>query len=120
MTTFTRSTTFTTACELGGGVMAPVLPNNLDLLSRPSTYVDWEIRATDGREHEAAVYYDNTAALVVNTLDEEVVWSTAEGPDWQRVGRRRPAVSPAQRELLERLHRHGGRHLPGSADPAAA
>ena len=66
--------------------MAPVLPNDLDLLSRPATYVDWEIRASDGREHEAAVYYDNTAALVVNTLDEEVAWSPAEGPDWQRVG----------------------------------
>jgi len=66
--------------------MTPLLPDNLELLSRPATYIDWEVRSTDGKEHQAAVYFDASAALVVNTLDEAVVWSRAGGEDWKRAG----------------------------------
>jgi hypothetical protein len=55
--------------------MTPLLPRDLDVFSRPVTYITWEVRAVDGRKHTASVYYANSAQLVVNTEDEQVVGS---------------------------------------------
>jgi hypothetical protein len=55
--------------------LTPLLPKNLDVLSRPATYLIWEARAVDGRTHAVSVYYANYPQLVVNTEDEIVVWS---------------------------------------------
>jgi hypothetical protein len=57
---------------------SPLLPNNLDLFSRPVTYLTWKLKATDGKTHDVALYYDNSAELVVNEPDQEVVWSRPE------------------------------------------
>jgi len=63
--------------------MTPLLPTDLDLLSRPATYIEWAIQGSDAKEHQVAVYFDATAALAVNTLDEPVVWSRASGEEWK-------------------------------------
>lgn len=55
--------------------MTPLLPSNLDVFSRPVTYLTWEIRSVDHNEHQVAIYYDNTAEPVVNTVDQPVAWS---------------------------------------------
>ena len=55
--------------------LTPLLPNNLDVLSRPVTYLIWEARAVDGRAHAVSIYYANTAQIAVNTEDEAVTWS---------------------------------------------
>jgi hypothetical protein len=55
--------------------LTPLLPGDLDVYSRPVTYLIWEARAVDGRAHAVSVYYANTAQLVVNTEDQAVVWS---------------------------------------------
>lgn len=57
--------------------LTPDLPQDLDVLARPVTYLAWEARSTDGKRHQVAIYYDNTAELVVNTPDEKVVWGAA-------------------------------------------
>ena len=54
--------------------LTPAIPNDLEVLSRPVTYVIWTIRSTDGREHQVQVYLDASAALAVNTPEEPVVW----------------------------------------------
>jgi glutaminase A-like protein/uncharacterized protein DUF5127/uncharacterized protein DUF4964 len=53
----------------------PLLPRNLEIFSRPVTYLTWSLRSVDGKEHTATIYYDNTAEPVVNTVDQPVVWS---------------------------------------------
>lgn len=53
----------------------PVLPDDLDLVGSPITYLTWEARAVDGKEHEVSLYYDNSAELAVNTADQKVSWS---------------------------------------------
>lgn len=63
--------------------MTPLLPGDLDVLSRPATYIDWQIQSADGKQHQAGVYFDASAALAVNTLDEPVVWSRATGEEWK-------------------------------------
>ncbi|MBE3100449.1 MAG: DUF4965 domain-containing protein [Planctomycetes bacterium] len=55
--------------------MTPALPDDLDLLSRPVTYVLWEVRSADGKEHAVRIYYDQSAEITVNTPEQEVVWS---------------------------------------------
>ncbi len=55
--------------------LTPLLPRDLDVLSRPVTYLIWDVRAVDGRTHAVSVYYANSAQLVVNTEDQAVEWS---------------------------------------------
>jgi hypothetical protein len=55
--------------------LTPLLPGDLDVDSRPVTYLEWQARAVDGRAHAVSVYYANSAQLVVNTDDQPVVWS---------------------------------------------
>ena len=55
--------------------LTPLLPRDLDVYSRPVTYLIWEVRAVDGRTHAVSIYYANSAQLVVNTEDQAVEWS---------------------------------------------
>ena len=55
--------------------MSPLLPGDLEVMSRPVTYLTWDVRSTDGRPHEVALYFDCTAEWAVNTPQDRVVWS---------------------------------------------
>ncbi|NLT75337.1 MAG: DUF5127 domain-containing protein, partial [Planctomycetes bacterium] len=55
--------------------MTPALPEDLDILSRPLTYVIWDVRATDGKEHDVHLYFSSSAELAVNVPEQKVVWS---------------------------------------------
>ncbi len=52
--------------------LTPALPKDLDVLSRPATYLVWRVRATDGRRHEASLYFDAAANLVVDNRTQKV------------------------------------------------
>ncbi len=84
----------------------PSLPNDLDVLSRPLTYVDWRFRAADGKQHTVSVYYDNSAEAVVNEPSQQVVWSKPkiEGLTVMRVGSKdQPVLQKAGDDLAHRL-----------------
>jgi hypothetical protein len=55
--------------------LTPALPDDLDLLSRPLTYVIFEARSTDGRPHQVSLHFDCGAQLAVNTVEQRVTWS---------------------------------------------
>jgi Domain of unknown function (DUF4965)/Domain of unknown function (DUF5127)/Domain of unknown function (DUF1793)/Domain of unknown function (DUF4964) len=55
--------------------MSPLLPDDLDLMSRPVSYLTWEARSVDGRQHQVGLYFDCTAEFAVNTQFEKVIWS---------------------------------------------
>lgn len=55
--------------------LTPDLPHDLNVLSRPVTYLTWTAHSLDGKQHQVAIYYDNTGELVVNTPDETITWS---------------------------------------------
>ncbi|MCY2989699.1 MAG: DUF4965 domain-containing protein [Planctomycetota bacterium] len=57
--------TFTTAA----------LPEDLDILARPVTYVTYDVRAVDGKSHDVAFYLDASAEITVNEPRQQVVWS---------------------------------------------
>ena len=51
----------------------PNLPDDLMVLSRPATYLTWSVKSTDGSDHEVKIYFDATAELCVNVVDQTVV-----------------------------------------------
>jgi hypothetical protein len=68
--------------RVGLAFITPLLPEDLTVFSRPVTYLVWSINATDGKEHEVQVYYDNTAELVVNNPEtEKVTWNVEKFGD---------------------------------------
>jgi len=58
----------------------PALPQDLDVLSRPVTYVSWCVRSTDGRPHTAVVLLDVSPLVAVNAGDEDVTWGRSLVP----------------------------------------
>jgi hypothetical protein len=55
--------------------MTAALPDDLMVYSRPVTYVTWELKATDGKEHEMFVGSRCSAEITVNTHAQEVTCS---------------------------------------------
>jgi hypothetical protein len=55
--------------------MTPVLPSDLDLMSRPVTYLTWTVQSKDGKEHAVALYFDASGELAIDTSAQEVVAS---------------------------------------------
>jgi hypothetical protein len=70
--------------KVGLTFLTPALPDDLEVLSRPLTYIEWTLSSIDGKEHEAAVYFDAASDLVVNT-PEQPVWSARFRVDGQPV-----------------------------------
>ncbi|HEX8984340.1 MAG TPA: DUF4965 domain-containing protein, partial [Bryobacteraceae bacterium] len=78
--------------ELTLTFLTPALPHNIEVLSRPATYVAWDIRKTTARE--AAIYFDAGAALSVDDVRQHVAWGRfqVEGLDVLRAGSERQPV----------------------------
>ena len=61
--------------------LTPTLPEDLDLLSLPLTYLTWEVASLDGKDHGVTIYWDSSAELVVNSPEQMVSWSRVEAGD---------------------------------------
>ena len=61
--------------ELVMTFLSPLLADDLDILSRPVTYLSVQVRSTDGRPHAATFYFDACSEIAVNSADQKVVWS---------------------------------------------
>lgn len=65
----------------GGGISldltftTPALPEDLKLLSRPVTYLTYDFRATDGKEHEVSVFFGAGGEIAANQPDQLLTWS---------------------------------------------
>ena len=74
--------------------LTPALPGDLDVLSRPVSYLTWTVKATDAKPHQIEIYFDAGAEITVNTPDQPVVWSRfrVNGQDVLRVGSQQQSV----------------------------
>jgi hypothetical protein len=80
----------------GGGIeleltfFTPAFPEDLDVLSRPVTYLSWNIHATDGVGHDVDLYLDAEPRIAVSSPDQLVTWgrSRARGLMVLNVGSR--------------------------------
>lgn len=53
----------------------PLLPGDLEILSRPVTYLTWQVESIDGNPHTVEIYFDASSELTVNTNEERVDWA---------------------------------------------
>lgn len=52
--------------------VSPLLPDDLDLLSRPVNYINYEVVSNDGRTHDVQVYFETTPEWAINEPVQEV------------------------------------------------
>ena len=56
----------------------PAFPQDLDLLSRPVTYLTWKAASVDGRGHKVDVLLDVDGRIAVDTDNEAVTWGRSQ------------------------------------------
>jgi hypothetical protein len=59
----------------------PAFPQDLEVLSRPVTYVSWTVRSTDGRPHSVTILLDASPRIAVNSEDQDVTWGRLSTPN---------------------------------------
>jgi len=55
--------------------LTPALPDDLDVLARPLSYLTWGVRSVDGIAHDVSIYASASALLAVNAPEQQVAWS---------------------------------------------
>jgi len=55
--------------------MTAALPHDLEIFSRPLSYLTWDVRSVDGATHEVLLYDSTSSQIVVNNRNEPVEWS---------------------------------------------
>lgn len=58
--------------------VSPLLPDDLNLLSRPVNYVNYQVNSNDGAKHEVQIYFEMTPEWAVNEVSQEVELSKGE------------------------------------------
>jgi hypothetical protein len=54
--------------------MTAALPNDLNALARPLSYLTWSVRSVDGAPHAVSLYDSASAGLAVNRPNQAVEW----------------------------------------------
>lgn len=52
--------------------LAPLLPQNPDVLSRPVNYISYQVQSTDQQKHDVQIYFEATPEWAVNTVSQQV------------------------------------------------
>ena len=78
--------------------LTPALPQDLEILSRPLTYIVWGVTSTDGAQHNVSLYFDAAAALAINTPDQPVNWARFHLPGGMNALR----IGSQQQPVLEK------------------
>jgi hypothetical protein len=58
--------------------MTPVLPDDLEVLARPVSYITWEVASADGKPHAVAIFLAAGAEMTVNSPNQEISASTGK------------------------------------------
>lgn len=69
------TTTYVFACEKAELTLrftTPLLPHRLDILSRPASYVEYDLKRTDGKEGGMTFRFGISSELCVNYFDQQV------------------------------------------------
>ncbi|RXZ82035.1 DUF4965 domain-containing protein [Paenibacillaceae bacterium] len=85
--------------ELVASFSTPLLLDDLDILSRPASYLTFHVRSVDGKPHHVQLYVDVSGELCVHTTDQQISWSRGES-DGQITAMRMGTVA---QPVLERV-----------------
>jgi len=61
--------------ELQATFFTPLFPQDLEVMSRPITYLAWSVVATDGKAHKVDLLLDVDPVIGVNDPSQQVTWS---------------------------------------------
>jgi len=67
---------------------SPLLVKDIEVLSRPVTYVSWKVESTDSKAHDIQIYFACGSELSVNKTDQEIGWEQPDikGLKTERIG----------------------------------
>ncbi len=54
--------------------LSPAIPDDLNALSRPVTYLQWQVRSVDNKKHIVSIFDSASSALAVNSESQMVSW----------------------------------------------
>ncbi|HTH53997.1 MAG TPA: DUF4965 domain-containing protein [Edaphobacter sp.] len=76
--------------ELDVTFFTPLFPKDLDVMSRPVTYLSWSAKAIDGKSHQTDLMVDVDPLIAVDQPGQQVIWSRtrAKGVTLLSVGNR--------------------------------
>lgn len=57
--------------ELKLSFFAPLLMDNLHLISRPINYISYEVKSLDGLEHDVQIYFEASPLWALNSMDQK-------------------------------------------------
>ena len=77
--------------------MSPLLPHDLDVLTRPVTYLTWDVHSLDGKTHDVRLYLETSGEWAVNTPDQQVRWSR-----YRLSGMRALSIGTEEQPVLKR------------------
>ena len=68
--------------------LSPLLPDDLEQVSKPISYITWSAQSIDDKPHSVQVYLDATGEVAVNKVEQKVVWDRqlGTGLDLLRIG----------------------------------
>ena len=66
--------------ELKVTFLSPLLLDDLELLSRPVSYVQFKVRSIDDKNHDVQIYFDAAGEWAVNNPDQQVEWKRLDTP----------------------------------------
>ena len=72
----------------------PALPDDLEVLSRPLTYIEFRVASASAAAHTVELYFGASSELAVNTADQPVAWARyqLDGQPVLRLGSREQPV----------------------------
>jgi hypothetical protein len=67
---------------------SPLLVKDIDIMSRPVTYISWNVSSADNLAHDIQVYFDCGPELAVNTPEQRITWEqpAVEGLKTSKIG----------------------------------
>ncbi|MEO6923472.1 MAG: DUF5127 domain-containing protein, partial [Bryocella sp.] len=74
----TRYTFVQNGVKLRVTFFTPLLPHDLDVLSRPVTYLSWSASSTDGAPHQVDLLLDVDPQIAVNDSQQPVTWGRTQ------------------------------------------
>jgi hypothetical protein len=74
--------------------LSPLLPDDLELMARPVTYLTWRVHSRDGQKHDVSLYLEAAGTLATNDPGQLVTWSRGrvKGIDLLRIGTQAQSV----------------------------
>ena len=64
--------------ELHLTFLTPAFPDDLRVMARPVTFLEWTAKSRDAATHDVSIYLDADASIATNDPTEKVTWSRAE------------------------------------------